>query len=59
MRSVKSLLIAGEISALLCAIMLVWAVCLEEIECDAVKATFITIFVVSAVVLQSMQQEIK
>ena len=59
MRSVKSLLIAGEIASILCAIMLVWAVCLEEIECDAVTATFITIFVVSAIVLQSMQQEIK
>lgn len=59
MRSVKSLLIAGEISAVLCAIILVWAVCLKEIECDAVTATFITMFVVSAIVLQSMQQEIK
>lgn len=59
MRSVKSLLIAGEISALLCAIMLVWAVCLEEIECDVVTATFITMFIVCSIVLQSMQQEIK
>ena len=59
MRSVKSLLITGEIAAVLSAITLVWAVCLEEIECDAVTATFITMFIICSIALQSMQQEIK
>ena len=56
MRSVKILLIAGEISAVLCAIISVWAVCLEEIECDAVTAIVITMFIICSVALQSMQK---
>ena len=59
MTGTKVILIAGEISALLCAILLVWMICLGEVEADEVKAAFISMFIIAAIQLQSMQQRIK
>ena len=58
MLGTKLILIAGEISAILCALILTWAICLGEVEADAVKAAFISMFVICGIMLQSMQQSI-
>ena len=58
MLGTKIILIAGEISSTLCAIILTWAICLGEVEADEVKAACISIFIIAAIQLQSMQQSI-
>lgn len=58
MLGTKIILIAGEMSSILCALILTWAICLGEVEADAVKAAFISMFIVCAIMLQSMQQNI-
>lgn len=52
------MLITAEISAILSAILLVWMICLGEVEADEVKAFFISIFIIVAIMLQSFQQTI-
>ena len=59
MTGTKIILIAGEISAILCALILIWAICLGDVEADEVKAAFISMFIIAAIQLQSMQQRIK
>ena len=59
MTGTKIILIAAEISSLLCAILLVWMIALGEVENDIVKAFFTTMFIICAIVFQSMQQRIK
>ena len=58
MLGTKIILIAAEIAAILCAILLVWMVCLGDIEADEVKAGFISMFIITAIMLQSFQQSI-
>jgi hypothetical protein len=58
MLGTKIILIAAEISAILCAILLVWMICLGDVEADEVKAFFISIFIIVAIMLQSFQQSI-
>ena len=52
------MLIAAETSAILCAILLVWMICLGDIEADEVKAFFISVFIITGIMLQSFQQSI-
>lgn len=58
MLGTKIILIAGEISAILCALILTWAICLGKVEADEAKAACISIFVIAAINLQSLQQNI-
>ena len=58
MTETKLILIAVEISATLCALLLVWVICLGEVETDAVHAFLISMFIIAAIMLQSMQQNI-
>ena len=58
MLGTKIILIAAEISAILCAILLVWMICLGDVEADEVKALCISIFIIVAIMLQSFQQSI-
>lgn len=59
MLGTKLILISAEISSILCAILLVWMICLGEVEGDEVKAFVITMFIIFAIMFQSMQQSIK
>ena len=58
MLGTKLILIAAEIAAIVCAILLVWSICLKEVEADEIKAFVITMFIVVAIMLQSWQQSI-
>ena len=58
MLGTKIILIAAEIAAILCAILLVWMICLGEVEADEVKAAFVSMFIITAIMLQSFQQSI-
>ena len=44
---------------ILCALLLVWGAMLGQFELDEVKAFFISMFIIAAVMLQSFQQSIK
>ena len=58
MLGTKIILIAAEIAAIVCAILLVWMVCLGDVEADEVKAFFISMFIFTAIFLQAYQQDI-
>lgn len=59
MKLTKLTLIAAELSCIILAISLIWAICLGEVEGDIIKAFYITVFVIASIMLQSCQQEIK
>ena len=59
MNGTKIILITAEISSILCAILLVWMICIGEVEPDEMKAAFISMFIITAIMLQSFQQNIK
>ena len=58
MLGTKIILIAAEIASIVCAILLVWMVCLGDVEADEVKAAFISMFIFTAIFLQAYQQDI-
>ena len=59
MTGTKVILIAAEIAALVCSLVLIWMIALEEVENDIVKAFITTMFIICAIMFQSMQQRIK
>lgn len=54
----KVLLIAGEISALMCTLILLFGFASQSVECDYVNAAMCFMLVVSVLMLQSLQQTI-
>ena len=59
MNGTKILFIAQEVGMVLCALLLVWGAALGEFELDEVKAFFISMFIIVAIMLQMFQQNIK
>ena len=59
MNGTKILLITQELCMIMCALLLVWGAMLGQFELDEVKAFFISMFIIAAVMLQSFQQNIK
>ena len=59
MNGTKIILITQEVCMIMCALLLVWGAMLGQFVLDETKAFFISMFIIAAVMLQSVQQSIK